>query len=284
MTDAPPTGPVADTAGEKNDTPRLVLDGFEGPLERLLALARAERIDLAGLPLQALLDQLIAALGRAAPLARKADWLVMAAWLLLLRSRLSLPPDAPGQPDAARAAEDLRARLIDLGEIRALAAWLDRRPQPGRDFFCRGQPEGVAVSPAPAPEIDVIEFLWAAMALFDDDPPAIGTAARPPPPTLDPPWLDPPWLDPRFLALHSIADARARIARLLAAAPEGCKLAALLPDAAGTEPKIPSERRLRSAWSSIFIASLELARDGAVVLSQDGFAAPIHVAATTYSR
>jgi len=264
---------IIDTA-EHEDTPRLVLEGFEGPLERLLALARAERIDLAGLPLRALLDQLIAALGRAAPLARKADWLVMAAWLLLLRSRLSLPPDAPGQPDAARAAEDLRARLIQLRAARALAEWLDRRPQPGRDVFCRGQPEGVGSSVTPAPEIDVIEFLWAAMALFDDDLPATDTAARPPP----------PWLDPRFLALHSIADARARIARLLAAAPEGCPLAALLPDVADTGPKIPPGPRRRSAWSSTFVASLELARDGAIVLTQDGFAAPIHVAATMHSR
>jgi segregation and condensation protein A len=268
---------IIDTA-EHEDTPRLVLEGFEGPLERLLALARAERIDLAGLPLRALLDQLIAALGRAAPLARKADWLVMAAWLLLLRSRLSLPPDAPGQPHAARAAEDLRARLIDLRAARALAEWLDRRPQPGRDVFCRGQPEGVGSSVTPAPEIDVIEFLWAAMALFDDDLPAIDTAARPPP----------PWLDPRYLALHSIADARARIFRLLAAAPEGCALAALLPDFPPAEPesgqKNPPGPRRRSAWSSTFVASLELARDGAIVLTQDGFAAPIHVAATMRSQ
>ncbi|MBV9749062.1 MAG: hypothetical protein JO157_09620 [Acetobacteraceae bacterium] len=243
-------------------TPHLELDGFSGPLEALLLLARANRIDLACISLPALVEQLVAALERRteAPLGEKADWLVMAAWLALLRTRLLLPPDAREQRTAAEAeAERLRGALLAAAEMQALAAWLTRRPQLGRDVFARGQPELVGLTVAPAHEIDFIEFLWAALDLFDDE--VVDTASVYRPPVLD---------------LYSVQDARARILRLLAQAPEGQLLDRLLPEQdapVGTEGEAPpaprSALRRRSAWSSTLAACLELAKQGEVTLAQE---------------
>ena len=109
-------GPQA--AGEEATTPLLHLDGFQGPLDHLLTLARAARIDLAALSLTAVLDQLAVALRQATvPLGQKADWVVMAAWLLQLRARLLLPVEA-AQQEAEVEAEELRGRLL---------AWRRRR-------------------------------------------------------------------------------------------------------------------------------------------------------------
>src|ERR1700722_10249049 len=84
-------------------SPFLTLAGFTGPLDHLLTLARAQKIDLADISLAALVDQLTAALRQApatTPLGQKGDWVVMAAWLVQLRSRLLLPADSPAQQDA----------------------------------------------------------------------------------------------------------------------------------------------------------------------------------------
>jgi hypothetical protein len=171
-----------DAAGQ--GTPRLALDGFEGPLERLLALARAQQVDLGRLSLTALLAQLEAAMRQAPatlPLGQKGDWVVMAAWLLQLRSRLLLPADTSAQQDAAVEADQLRGRLVELQAMQALAAWLERRPRLGHDVFARGRPEIFGVSVEPIPDLDLIEFLWASLALFDDDEavPDIPTVYRP---------------------------------------------------------------------------------------------------------
>ncbi|HUZ65833.1 MAG TPA: segregation/condensation protein A [Acetobacteraceae bacterium] len=269
--DAPTADPPIglDEAGDGDPplaSPFLVLDSFAGPLAQLLARARAQKIDLARISLPALLDQLAAALhvaGRVTPLGQQGDWLVMAAWLVLLRSRLLLPAGSPAQQDAAREAGQLRARLRDLQAAQALAAWLERRPQLGHDFFGPGQPERAGTEPEPAPQVDVIEFLWAAMALFDDGSSDVDTAS-----VYRPAWQD----------LHGVLDARQRLLRLLAALPDGASLGQLLP-AARMEGGNPARVRLRrrSAWASTFLAGLELERQGLVVLAQDAAFAPIQV-------
>jgi hypothetical protein len=134
----------AGQAGREGGSPHLTLTGFSGPLDHLLTLARAQKIDLSDISLTALLDQLTAALHQApaaVPLGQKADWVVMAAWLVQLRTRLLLPADAPGQRDAAAEVDQLRTRLIALEDIQALAFWLEHRPQLGHDVFARGRPE-----------------------------------------------------------------------------------------------------------------------------------------------
>src|SRR5271165_6724968 len=171
---------IADPAwGAAEDTPRVALAGFEGSLALLVELARTHQIDLSQLPVADVVDQLMAALQHAGPaitLGRKGDWVVLAAWLLLLRSRLLLPVET--QPDAAatETAGQLRDRLIALQAAQALAAWLDQRPQLGHDLFARGQPELLGTSTSSLYEVDVIEFLWACAAQFEDDAAPMDTA------------------------------------------------------------------------------------------------------------
>jgi segregation and condensation protein A len=247
-------------------TPLLTFDGFSGPLERLLSLARAQQIDLAQLPLASLVDQLVAALQQAppaTPLGQKGDWVVMAAWLVQLRSLLLLPATAPARLAGEVEAEQLRTRLIDLHAMQAVAAWLAQRPQLGHDVFARGQPELFGVTVGNPPALDGIEFLWASLALFDDDLPDADTTTR---------------YQPRWWDLHTIADARVRILRLLADSPAGRLLDTLLPEADdGVERVTPAELRRRSARASTFVASLELTKQGDVVLGQEDFLSPLHV-------
>ena len=182
-------------------TPQLSLDGFTGPLERLLTLARAHQIDLARLSLGMLVDQLAAALRHAptpTPLGEKGDWVVMAAWLVQLRSVLLLPAEAPTRQEAAVEADQLRARLIGLHAMQALAGWLDRRPQLGRDVFARSRPEVFGVVSETVPVLDVIEFLWSSLALFDDDAPATDSV---------------PVYQPQRFALYTVAAAHSAATR-----------------------------------------------------------------------
>jgi segregation and condensation protein A len=248
--------------GDGQGTPLLALDGFTGPLERLLTLARTQRIDLARLPLGDLLDQLAAALQHAppaTPLGRKGDWVVMTAWLVQLRSLLLLPVDHPAQRAAEAEADQLRERLVSLRAMQALASWLDGRPQLGRDVFAGGQPELVGTTVETAPAVDAVEFLWAAMALFDDAADVAETGSR----------CRPPWSD-----LHSVPEARDRILRLLGETPGGGPLDRFLPAAPGeTETAL----RRRSAWTTTFAASLELAKQGDAVVAQDGLFLPIQL-------
>ena len=264
----PPPLPAADEPErpQAQGTPLLALDGFDGPLERLLTLARAQQVDLSRISLIALLEQLEAALRQTSvtlPLGQKADWLVMAAWLLQLRSQLLLPAGAPAQQDAVVEADQLRGRLVERQATQALAGWLERRPQLGRDVFARGQP-AVGVSVEPTPDLDIIEFLWASLALFGDGEPAPDTT----------PFYRPP---PR--ALYPVSEARARILRRLAEVRGEVAFALLLPDApALAEGQSLPALQLRSAWSSTFAASLELAKQGDVVVTQEGLFRPIHLA------
>ncbi len=233
--------------------PILALDGFAGPLDRLLALARAHRVDLARLSLPRLVDQLVAALGGAAPFERKGDWLVMASWLLQLRSDLLVPADPARQRAAEAGAARLQGQLLALREVQALAAWLRGRPQLGHEVFARGRPEPLGLLAETRHQVDVIEFLWASLALFDDGAGA-GTASR---------------YQPRRWDLHPVPEARDRILRLLAEAGEGRTLGALLPAALmeGLAPETALRRC--SGWTSSFVASLELAKQGRVTLEQD---------------
>ncbi len=247
----------------ESHAPRLELDGFSGPLDLLLSLARAQRIDLLRLSLRGLVEQLAPALQQAATLAERGDWLVMAAWLVLLRSRLLLPRAVPAREAARQQAGRLRGRLLGLERVQALAAWLDQRPQLGRDVFGRGAPDRAAAPRGARPEVDVVEFLWACLAPFEDAADRADATPR---------------YQPRPLALHSVADARARILRLLAAAGDGQALGQLLPHAPAAQDGVPqSETVARSAWTSTFVASLELAKQGEVILDQDGRFTPVHV-------
>ena len=130
--------PAADSGGL-----HISLEGFEGPLDLLLSLARKQRVDLSRISLADLVDQYVAAVAETdeVDLNRAADWLVMAAWLTWLKSRLLLPDDTVEGKEAGRAAKVLRTRLAQLDRVREAADWLDRRPRLGRDHFAQGYHE-----------------------------------------------------------------------------------------------------------------------------------------------
>ena len=266
MAAAATAGTTDEGEGEER-TPRLTLKGYSGSLEGLLILARSRRIDLSTVPLLDLVDQLVVAVRDAppaTPVAQKGDWVVMASWLVQLRSLLLLPADASAREAARSEADRFRNRLSGLAEIQALAAWLDDRPRLGRDVFVRGEPsEGPDLAIETAIELDVIEFLWASMALFDDGGPGPDIAEL---------------YRPRWRDLYSIAEARARILRRLAEAPDGLPLTRLLPeDSAAAGISAEPALKQRAAWTSTFIAGLELAKQGEVALAQADQFDSIHV-------
>jgi segregation and condensation protein A len=248
--------------------PALRLGAWEGPLDLLLELARARRVDLARLSIVDLAEQSGAALEdavvrRRVPLSRLADWLVMAAHLALLRSRLLLPADSAEAAEARREAEALRRRLADREFVRRLADWLERRPRLGRDVFARGaaeeEPESADHRGA-APVADTAALLRACLAVLER--PDRGGSWRPAP-----------------LPLWRAPDALARLRRMLPAmAPEGgAPLECFLPEMTDDGPDAALRRR--AALASTLLAGLELGREGTASLSQDGAFGPILLAA-----
>src|ERR1700710_1076076 len=135
------------------DSLLLRLEGFEGPLDLLLDLARGNKVDadrsggqkpdLARLSILSVVDQFLAVIegARRVRLELAADWLVMAAWLAWLKSRLLLPAGTEEAEEGELAAENLASRLRDLAAMRSAAAWLGTLGQLGRDVFARGAPE-----------------------------------------------------------------------------------------------------------------------------------------------
>ena len=130
------------------------------------------------------------------------------------------------------------------------------RTQLGHDVFPRGRPEPLALTLGGEAEIDVVEFLWASLDLFDDDIPGPETRA-----TYRPVWNE----------VFPVAEARARIMQLMASIGSQ-PMQRLLPDQPAT-----SRLQRRSRWTSTFVASLELAKQGALQLDQDGVFSPIQV-------
>jgi segregation and condensation protein A len=229
--------------------PVLRFDMWEGPLDLLLELARAQQVDLARISVAALATQFAAAVEAAigagrVPLARVAEWLVMAAWLLALRARLLLPAGPAESAAAEQEAADLRRRLLEREAARRLADWLERRPQLGREVFARGLAEPAA---AAEPAADVTELLRACLRLLEV--PVRERVWRPRPPRL--------WRAPEALA---------RLRALLPSLSEGAALEQLLPPAPAGEGAALWQR---SALASTLLAGLELSRDGAVTLAQE---------------
>ena len=218
----------------------LALDGFDGPLDLLLDLAQRERVDWSRLSIVAIVDQYLAIV-TAVRLELAADWLVMAAWLTWLRSRLLAP--GPAAPDAEAAAGVLAERLQDLAAARALATWLDRRPQLGRDVHSRGRPEQFVAYDRSAVQAGLPALLRA----YAGARPATRYA-------------------PARLPLWTTQDALCRLRAMLGTG--WADLSAFLPPAA-------SSLASRAAVASTLLAGLELARDGALELRQKAPFAPI---------
>src|SRR5438874_6896102 len=140
----------------------LELDGYEGPIDLLLTLAREQKVDLGRISILALADQYLAFIARQRELRLEiaADYLLMAAWLAYLKSRLLLPqlPD-DDEPSAAELAAVLEHRLRLLEAMQNAGIRLMARPRLGQDVFLRGGPEGLAVVAVPVYEVGLYELL-----------------------------------------------------------------------------------------------------------------------------
>jgi segregation and condensation protein A len=244
---------VADTV--RTDDALLVhLEGFDGPLDLLLDLARAQKVDLARISILSLVEQYLVVIegARSVRIELAADWLVMAAWLTWLKSRLLLPDNSAAAEEGEAAAEILAARLRDLQAIRIAAGWLGERPQLGHEVFARGLPESFSETDRSRLALDLPGLMRAYLAALRR-----GTRTshyRPPPVTL---W--------------SVRDALARLSVLVGSLPDWAALDQFLPD----DLLGPLERR--AALASTLVAGLEMARGGTVHLRQEAAFAPILV-------
>jgi segregation and condensation protein A len=238
-----------------SEADRLVLrlEGFEGPLDLLLDLARAQKVDLAKISILALVEQFLTVIedARRIRLELAADWLVMAAWLAWLKSRLLLPEGAEAE-EGEEAAQVLAERLRDLSTMRAAAQWLSARPQLGHDVFARGAPEDHT-------EIDRSRLALDLGSLVRGYLQALrrrNQSRR---------------YQPRPLNLWSVQHALRRLGALLGSLPDWTSLEQFLPDSLIG----PLERR--AAFASTLLAGLELARTGTVRLRQERAFGPILV-------
>ncbi len=228
----------------------LSLDGFEGPLDLLLDLARAQKLDLGRISIVALVDQYLAVLERVT-LEVAADWLVMAAWLAWLKSRLLLPADDPAAEEGEQAADVLAARLAELERMRAAAAWLTARPQLGQEVFARGAPEDFTR----ADRSRLIADMSALMRGYVESWRRVAARRT---------------YKPRQLSFWTVQDALGRLTATLGSMPPWSTLEAFLPE------RLTGVERT-AALASTLIASLEMARTGGIVLRQDAPFGPILV-------
>jgi segregation and condensation protein A len=237
-----------ETTAEPADPDALIVavDGWSGPLDVLLLLARKQQVDLTKISVLELVEQYLAFLDDA--LARRldlaADYLVTASWLAYLKSRLLLP--APSEPEAEEAqamAEALTQRLQRLEAIRGAVVELGRRPRLGGDRLPRGRPEGLKVTRVDGFTTSFAELLGAYAAVV----------RRGETRTLD---LSRPELVPIDVARDGLREG-------LRGAGGWCALDDALPAA------LKTERLRRSGLASGFAAALELARTEEVELRQD---------------
>ena len=231
------------------------LDGYEGPLDVLLDLARTQKVDLATISILDLAEQylnFIAELSRV-KLEIAADYLVMAAWLAYLKSRLLLPVEAgtDEEPTGAEMAEALAFRLRRLEAMREAGQKILSLPQLRHDVFPRGAPEGFAVVTHTVHEVSLFELLKAYAGQK--------TRVRAGPLSIQP------------SDLFSVDQALKRLQDVIGRIPDWHVLNSFLP------PDLRPGLSVRSALAATFAASLELAKSGAAQLRQEEAFGPIYV-------
>jgi segregation and condensation protein A len=258
---------MADTPGRDNvteiDARRAAealivdVDGFEGPLDLLLSLSRTQKVDLRRISVLALAEQYLVFVDKARALRIElaADYLVMAAWLAYLKSRLLLPPDPADEgPSGEDMAAHLAFQLERLEAMRDAAARLMARDRLGRDVFARGQPETVGRvrrAQFTASLLDLMQA-YARLRTKDDFRPYV--------------------MDRNTIL--TMEEALARLRPLIGYAGDWTDLASYLPEGWTGDPA-----RRRSAMAATFAAALELAKAGQVELDQADTFAPIRLRA-----
>ncbi|MEM7178649.1 MAG: ScpA family protein [Pseudomonadota bacterium] len=245
--------PPRDQAAIEAETLLINVDGFEGPLDLLLTLARTQKVDIRKVSILQLAEQYLAFVTEAQKLRIElaADYLVMAAWLAFLKSRLLLPPPLPDdEPSGEELAARLAFQLERLEAMRKVAAQLMARDQLDRDFFARGMTETVTVKRETTWKASLSDLLkaYARVRTREEYKP----------------------LQVDRSALWGIDQAMERLKSVIGEALDWTDIAGYLPDGFRMEPK-----KRRSALASTFVASLELARRGEVELRQERPFAPI---------
>jgi segregation and condensation protein A len=247
-----------DVAGlERGESdPAFVVDlgAFEGPLDLLLELARRQTVDLAGISILKLAEQYLAFIegARRIRLELAADYLVMAAWLAYLKSRLLLPSEPKAdEPAAADLAAALALRLRRLEAMREAAKRLTEGSLLGRDVFSRGDPEPLAPPPARPFADNLYELLRAYASRRERQAMARVTVTK------------------RFV--WTLAEAREALMTMLGEIQDWAVLDVFL-ERYVTQPRLRPTIR-----ASALAAALEMARDGSLALHQDRAFGPIHV-------
>jgi segregation and condensation protein A len=255
------TGHMTDEEFEGEATPQtpasgdvLIVDiaGFEGPLDVLLMLARTQKVDLRNISILELVEQYLRFIHEARRLRLElaAEYLVMAAWLAYLKSRLLLPPEEDEeQPSAEELAARLQIRLQRLNAMREAGARLLARDRLGRDVFARGAPEGVKRIKHATYDVTLYELLKAYSAFSQRGKHVPLTILR--------------------RKVFSLEEAVERLSRLIGTAIDWTTLEAFLPES--NEEAAPR----RSAVASLFAAALELARQGKADIQQSEHFSPI---------
>lgn len=229
------------------------VDGYEGPLDLLLMLARTQKVDLRQISILALAEQYLAFIEQAKALRIElaADYLVMAAWLAFLKSRLLLPPDPTEDgPSGEELAAHLAFQLERLQAMREAAAKLMARDQLGRDFFARGITEDVTRSRRVTHTATLLDLMqaYARIRTRDEFRPFV--------------------LDRD--SVMTMEQALERMRRLIGFAGDWTDLSSYLPEGWEVDPA-----RRRSSTAATFAASLELAKEGRIEIRQSDTYAPI---------
>src|SRR5687768_16717011 len=232
----------------------LDLDGWEGPLDLLLTLARGQKVDLARISILALVEQYLAFISDAKKLKLEiaADYLVMAAWLAYLKSCLLLPRDQEADPSPEELAMRLQLRLQRLSAMREAGARLLARDRIGRDVFLRGAPEGLKIVRNSIWQADLYDLISAYGFVRARNEPAIHVVGRRPVMTLE--------------------EALLRLERMIGIRVEWTRIEDFLPETEDGEFR-------KSALASSFVAALELARKGRLEIDQEAPFSPLYVRA-----
>jgi segregation and condensation protein A len=232
------------------DVLTLDLDGWEGPLDLLLSLARVQKVDLREISILALVEQYLVFIdgAKALKLELAADYLVMAAWLAYLKSGLLLPRDVEADPSPEELAMRLQLRLQRLNAMREAGARLMARDRIGRDVFSRGRPEGLKLVRKSAWEATYYDLIAAYGAVRARAEVPVHIVHR--------------------RAVMTLEQAIDRVSRMVGSAIDWADLESFLPIGAQGEYR-------RSALASSFVAALELAKQGRVDLMQDRAFTPL---------
>ncbi|MDX8352142.1 ScpA family protein [Cognatiyoonia sp. IB215182] len=235
----------------------LIVDvgAFEGPLDLLLTLSRTQKVDLRQISILALAEQYLAFVEKAKQLRLElaADYLVMAAWLAFLKSRLLLPPDpAEEGPTGEELAAHLAFQLERLQAMREAAAKLMARDQLGRDFFARGITEDVQRVRKVTYTATLLDLMqgYARIRTRDDFRPFV--------------------MDRQHVM--TMEQALERMRHLIGFAGDWTDISSYLPDGWNVDPQ-----RVRSTTAATFAASLELAKEGKIEIRQGETFAPIQI-------